>query len=188
MLTHMVFFVVKLLNYFPVKGGVSNQYSPKVIMAGKHITYKHYCMPFGLYCQVHKDDSPQNSMAAWTQGASSLRPSPNQQGEQIFFSLTTGCAINWHSWTPVIDRVNQLTVNQPQLLTFYDHSGCEIGDADLVTYDHAEPTSNAYEIPGVVGDAIQIPRVDADGTTNDPPPNDDIIEHDLNHTPPQRNH
>ena len=29
MMTHMVFFVVKLLNYFPAKGGVSTQYSPK---------------------------------------------------------------------------------------------------------------------------------------------------------------
>jgi hypothetical protein len=33
--THMVFFVMKLLNYFLVKGSVSDQYSPKAIMSGE---------------------------------------------------------------------------------------------------------------------------------------------------------
>ena len=35
MVTHMVFFVVKLLNYFPAKGGVSTHYSPKTNMSGQ---------------------------------------------------------------------------------------------------------------------------------------------------------
>jgi hypothetical protein len=34
-LTHMVCYAVKLLNYFPVKGGVFEIYGPKAIMSGK---------------------------------------------------------------------------------------------------------------------------------------------------------
>jgi hypothetical protein len=32
---HIVFHVVKLLNYFPPKGGVSDTLSPKTILSGK---------------------------------------------------------------------------------------------------------------------------------------------------------
>ena len=87
--THMVFFVVKLLNYFPARGGVSEQFSPKAIMSGERINYKHYCIPFGSYCQVHEEDGPRNSMAARTQGAISMGPSKNRQGGQFFFTLNT---------------------------------------------------------------------------------------------------
>ena len=46
-LTHMVFFVVKLLNLFPVEGGVlTDEYSPKTILSGQTINYKQYLLPF----------------------------------------------------------------------------------------------------------------------------------------------
>jgi hypothetical protein len=83
----MIFFAVKLLNYFPVKGGVSEHYSPKAIMSGGQIHYKYYSMPFGTYCQVHKEDLPRNNMAARIQGAISLGPSGNVQGGHKFFPL-----------------------------------------------------------------------------------------------------
>ncbi len=54
-LTHMVFYVVKLLNYFPAKGGVSEIYGPKTIMSGKIINFKKFFLPFGTYCQVHEE-------------------------------------------------------------------------------------------------------------------------------------
>jgi hypothetical protein len=88
--THMVFFVAKLLNFFSVKGGISDQNIPKAIMSGETINHKQYCLPFSTYCQVHKEDSLRNSMAAQTQGAISLGPSNNWQGAQKFYSLTTG--------------------------------------------------------------------------------------------------
>ena len=87
--THMVFFVTKLLNFFPVKRGISDQYSPKAIMSGEIINYRQYCLLFALYCQVHEEDLPRNSMDPRTQGASSLRPSTNCQGAQKFYNLTT---------------------------------------------------------------------------------------------------
>jgi hypothetical protein len=126
--THMVFFVVKLLNIFPVKGGILDQYSPKAIMSGETINYKQYCLPFGTYCQVHKENSPRNSMAARTQGAISLGPSNNWQGAQKFYTLTTGKVVVQRLWNVipmtdgVITQVNQLGANQSQLLTFYDQN------------------------------------------------------------------
>ena len=65
----MIFYIVKLFNYFPVKGGASDHYSPKAILAGELMHHKHYSIPFGMHC-----------MAACTQGAISLGPSSNAQG------------------------------------------------------------------------------------------------------------
>ena len=64
-----VLFVTKQLNLFPVKGGISENYSPKKIMSGEVVYYKFCSMPFGAYCQILEDDQPQNILAARTQGA-----------------------------------------------------------------------------------------------------------------------
>ncbi len=54
-MTHMVFYAVKLLNYFPEKGSVSEIYGPKTIMFGEIIDFKKFSLPFGTYCQVHEE-------------------------------------------------------------------------------------------------------------------------------------
>jgi hypothetical protein len=77
---HLVFYGVKLLNYFPAKGGVSEIYSPKTIMSGKIIDFKKFSLTFGTYCQVHEEKLLQNSLADRTLGAISLVPSGNAQG------------------------------------------------------------------------------------------------------------
>ena len=72
MTANIVLYVTKLLNFFPTKGGLSTTLSPKMIMSGETINYKHYTLPFGSYCQVHEETAPRNSLAARTQGAISL--------------------------------------------------------------------------------------------------------------------
>jgi len=67
-MTHLVMFVAKALNIFPVKGGIPG-WSPKQIMTGEVMHYKYYCVPFGSYCQISKEDTPRNSMLARTEGA-----------------------------------------------------------------------------------------------------------------------
>jgi hypothetical protein len=170
----MVFFVVKLLNYFPAKGGVSDHYSPKAIMSGEVISYKQYSMPFGTYCQVPEQDMPRNSLAARTQGAISLGPSNNVQGGQKFYTLDTGKVVTWYSWTvipmptAVIKHVNELSKEQPSQLNFEDRQGQPIGDIDATAYTD---DSQDYEFPGVPavdtnipgvhnGDAVELPGVD----------------------------
>jgi hypothetical protein len=73
--------VVKLLNFFPTKGDVSDTLSPKTIMSVETLDFKkHLSLQIGQYCQVHEEDTPRNSQVARTKGALSLGPSGNIQG------------------------------------------------------------------------------------------------------------
>ena len=48
MMIYIVFYMVKMLNFFPTKGGISETLSPKMIMSGEMLDYKkHLCMPIG---------------------------------------------------------------------------------------------------------------------------------------------
>jgi hypothetical protein len=153
-MTHMVFYAVKLLNYFPAKGGVSKIYSPKTIMSGKIINFKKFSLPFGTYCQVHKEKLPRNSLADRTLGAISLGPSGNAQGGHNFFTLNTSRVITHRSWDvipmpkSVVDRVNFIGRDQPIQPVFLDRTGNPIGDGDVDSEeDPANPTAN---LPGEV--------------------------------------
>ena len=90
MLIHAVLFVVKQLNLFPVKGGLLSRLIPKHIMSGEIVQYKFCAMGYGRYCQIHKEDSSHNNLAARTQEAILLGPSGNAQGGRKFHTLTTG--------------------------------------------------------------------------------------------------
>ncbi len=116
---HMVFYAVKLLNYFPAKGGVSEIYGPKTIMSGKIIDFKKFSPPFRTYCQVHEEKLPRNSLIGRTLGAISLGPGGNAQGGHKFFTLNTSQMITRWSWDvipmpkSVVDRVNFIGRDQP---------------------------------------------------------------------------
>jgi hypothetical protein len=84
----MVLYAVKLYNYFPEKGGVSEIYGPKTIMSAEIIDFKKFYLPFRTYCQVNEEKLLQNSLADRTLGAISLGPSGNAQGRHIFLPLT----------------------------------------------------------------------------------------------------
>ena len=136
---HIVFHAVKLLNFFPTKGGISETLSPKTIMSGETLDYKkHLCLPIGQYCQVHEEELPRNSLRPRTKGAISLGPSGNLQGGHKFMALNTGKKIVRRSWDvipmpdTVIARVNTLGADQPEQLVFTDRHGRLIGDDDDV--------------------------------------------------------
>jgi hypothetical protein len=91
MTIHIVLNVVKLLNFFPTKGGVSDTMSPKTIMSGETLDFKkHLSLHIGQYCQVHEEDTPRNSQVARTKGAISLGPSGNLQGGFKLMALNSG--------------------------------------------------------------------------------------------------
>jgi hypothetical protein len=113
MTIHIVLNVVKLLIFFPTKGGVSDTLSPKTIMSGETLDYKtHLSLHLEQYFQVHKEDDPRNKHIDRTKGAISLGPSRNLQGSFKFMALNTGKKIVHRSWDVipmpdlVIDRVN----------------------------------------------------------------------------------
>jgi hypothetical protein len=91
MTIHIVLNVIKLLIFFPKKGGVYDTLSPKTIISGEKLDYKkNLSLQLGQYCQVHEEDNPRNSQIAWTKGAISLGPSGNLQGGFKFMALNSG--------------------------------------------------------------------------------------------------
>jgi len=171
----LVFNVVKLLNFFPPKGGISDTLSPKTIMSGETLDFKkHLCLKVGQYCQVHEEENPRNSQIARTRGAISLGPSGNLQGGFRFMALNTGKKITRRSWDAlpmpdlVIARVNELGSDQPEMLTFTDRHGRPIGDHELP--DVASDEDDDTQLPGVdaplpgvdpvIDDNIEITGVD----------------------------
>ena len=142
MTANMVLHVVRQLTFFPGKGGISANLSPRMIMMGESLDFKkHLSLQFGEYCQVHEEDTPRNSQTARTKAAICLGPSGNIQGGFKFMSLQTGKKIVRRSWDrlpmpdTVITRVNILGKGQPSQLTFKDRKGRPIGDVELTGVD-----------------------------------------------------
>jgi hypothetical protein len=171
MTIHIVLDVVKLLNFSPTWGGVSDTLSPKTIMSGEKLDFKkHLSLQIGQYCQVHEEDTPRNSQVACNKGAISLGPSGNLQGGFKFMALNYGKKIVRRSWDVfplpdvVINRVNELGKDQPRLMTFTDRHGRLIGDMEIPGVDSTK--DEAAYFPGVVpviADAIEIQGVDVTG-------------------------
>jgi hypothetical protein len=107
MTIHIVLNVVKLLNFFRTKGGVSDTLSTKTIMSAETLDFKkHLNLQIGQYCQVHEEDTPRNSQAARTKGAISLGPSENLQGGFKFMALNSGKKIVRRSWDVILAKTN----------------------------------------------------------------------------------
>jgi hypothetical protein len=76
LMIHIVLNAIKMLNFFPTKGGISNTLSPKTIISGETLNYKkHLSLQVAQYCQVHEEDTPCNSQSPRTKGAILLGPS-----------------------------------------------------------------------------------------------------------------
>ena len=57
MVVKLVYFVVHLLNTFPVENGVSETLSPAAIMTGGYLDSNKHCrLHFGSYVQTHEED------------------------------------------------------------------------------------------------------------------------------------
>lgn len=107
--------IITWLNMFPRKGSISDNLSPRIIVTGTTLNFKHHCrVPFGTYCQIHDEPSPSNTPTPRTSGAIALNAQGNQQGGYHFMVLATGKLVTRRSWTElpmpqeVIDRVDAL--------------------------------------------------------------------------------
>jgi hypothetical protein len=171
MTIHIVLNVVKLLNFFPNKGGVSDTLSPNTIMSGETLDFKkHLSLQIGKYCQVHEEDTPQNSQVDRTKGAISLDPSGNLQGGFKFMALNSGKKIVRRSWDVipmldvVINRVNESGKDQPSIMTFRDRHGRLIGDIEVPGVDSTKDEDDNFPgVDPVIAYAIEIPGVDVAG-------------------------
>ena len=81
----------KKLNYFSVKGGISTECSPRMIINGKGLDYNKHCkIPFGAFLQAHHEPSPTNTNESTTIDAIYLQPvEDNMQGGHKVLNLAT---------------------------------------------------------------------------------------------------
>ena len=87
---HIVLNVVRILNYSPTEGGISNALSPKTIMSGETLDYKkNLCLKIVQYFQVHEEDPPHNIQTTSTRGAICIGPSVNLQCGFKFLALNS---------------------------------------------------------------------------------------------------
>ena len=101
-IVELMHFVTMWLNSFPVKGGISQKYSPREIITRRQLDAKLHCqVEFGSYCEVHDEPTPSNTMQRRTHPAICLGPTGNVQGSYKFFCLTTGQLLVRRRWTPM---------------------------------------------------------------------------------------
>ena len=124
-LIHLVLQAIKILNRFPVKGGIYATNDPTTIMTGDILHYKkHIGVHIGQYFQVHEEDTPYNSNQSRTKGSTCMGTSVNIQGGFKFMILRSMKNITRQYWyiilmpDTVIDRVNLLRKYQKELLVF----------------------------------------------------------------------
>ena len=90
MIQEAVITIVKLLNAFPPKGGLSTEYSPRIIMGMRPIDYKKHCkITFGSYCQASNENQPTNMLNPRTIGGTYLSALESAQVGQRLLDLAT---------------------------------------------------------------------------------------------------
>ena len=100
------------LNLFPAKGGVSEYFSPHMLVGGRNLDFNKHCqITFGSYVQANQDNNPKNTNSPRTIDAIYLRPIPsNMQGGHEVMDLTTGRVL---TRSPVWDLpITQLIINK----------------------------------------------------------------------------
>ena len=91
MIRYLAMVCADQLNWFPVKGGISSYYSPRVILTHQALDFNKHCqVPFGAYVQADQIPDPKNTPAARTIDAIYLRPLPNLQGGHEVMNIATG--------------------------------------------------------------------------------------------------
>ena len=167
MLIHLLHHVVMWLNNFPVKGGVSDRFSPRELILRHSLDVKRHCRaPFGAYCETHEDNTPTNSMKTRGMPSICLGPTGNRQGTYNFLSLTTGLVTKRRQFDEmpapesVIQRVNSLSSSNSvsSTLVFADRHRVPYAWPDNTTDSDAglDPTPIASypdvpaEMPGIL--------------------------------------
>ena len=125
LLIHIVFVSIKMLDYLPSKGGVSNVYSPNNILYRKTLRYKRQLdLKISNYCQVHQEGTPRNIQADRKKSSICLEPRGNNPVIFNFMSLYSEKEITRRIWDSilipdtVIARVTELAKKEPESFYF----------------------------------------------------------------------
>jgi hypothetical protein len=92
----------KKLNFFPAKNGISQYYSPRMILHQQNLDYDKHCQyAFGTYVQAHDEPDPSNTNAPRTLDCIYLRYNDNEQGGHDLLHLQTNRMITRRRVTPI---------------------------------------------------------------------------------------
>ena len=170
MIRHMVADIIRCLNQFPRKNGISQTLSPTTIVAGHaRPDYNSMKIEFGAYAQGFDDHTPPNTPAARSIGAIILNSTGNAQGAYNFISLATGACISRHRWTelPILDtaiaRVEALALRGKMPLLqrqglVVEWRNDQVIDDDEYDLDYAPP-NHPDDVPNALSLSDSIPCV-----------------------------
>ena len=92
----------KKLNFFPAKNGVSQYYSPRMILHQRSLDYSRHCQyAMGTYVQAHDEPTVSNTNAPRSLDCIYLRYNDNAQGGHELLHLPTNAVIKRRTVTPV---------------------------------------------------------------------------------------
>jgi hypothetical protein len=128
------------LNFFPVKGGISSYYSPRMIMKQENLDYEKHCsIPFGSFVQAEYEIKKLNTPQSRRKDAIYLRPVQIDQGGHMCMDIHTGYRFQTHKvmvlpmTQVIINAVNALGRRQGmQGLKFESRHGIIMQDADWI--------------------------------------------------------
>jgi len=90
MIEYMAMVCAFQLNIVPATGGISEYYSPHMILTKQQVDYNIHCtVPFGAYVQSNQDNEPLNMLQPRTVDTIYLRPLLNFQGGHEVMDLYT---------------------------------------------------------------------------------------------------
>jgi hypothetical protein len=149
--------ISKKLNFFPAKNGISQYYSPRIILHQQNLDYDKHCQyAFGTYVQAHNEPDPSNTNAPRTLDCIYLRYNDNEQGGHDLLHLQTNRMITCHHVTPIpitpaiIKMVHRIAEQDgmPKGLKITNHTGQVLYNSTWITgvdYDEDEFEDEDYD-------------------------------------------
>ena len=129
----------KKLNFFPARHGVSQFYSPRMILHQRNLQYNKHCKySFGSFVEAAHDPNPKNTNAPRTLDCIYLRYHENDQGGHQCLHLQTNRIITRAKVTPV--PITAAVINQVRTIATQENmpDGLKIKNKyDVVLYDSA---------------------------------------------------
>ena len=151
MIRFLVMDCTKKLNIFPVKGGVSDYFSPHMLLKHKNLDYDKHCLiPFGAFVQVNHEPEPLNSNAPRTLDAIFLHATNTIQGGHEVMDLNSRSVITHGGkvteipvTTLVIKAVKNMAKCQGfKSLKFKNRHGVVFHDTDWIAGVDYEESNN----------------------------------------------
>lgn len=114
----------KKLNFFPAKHGVSQYYSPRMILHQRNLDYSRHCRyAMGTYVQAHDEPNISNTNAPRSLDCIYLRYNDNAQGGHELLHLPTNAVLKRRNVTPV--PITPAIIKQVHTLA--EHEGMPAG-------------------------------------------------------------